>query len=335
MVAAGTILLNKYRIDRVLGQGGMGVVALAYHLQLQQPVAIKFLLPEVLDKHSVVQRFLREAQASVRLKSEHVCRVIDVGQLETGAPYMVMEYLEGLDLDALLRQQGRVHPGIAVDFMLQACEALAEAHALGIVHRDLKPSNFFLTQRADGSPLIKVLDFGISKTTSQVDENLTTTQSILGTPAYMSPEQLKASKYVDARSDIWSLGIVLYELLVGHRPFSASAFSELVLKVAMDPAPVPAVALPPGLSEIVLRCLAKDADGRFVSVAELAYALAPYAQTGSVAASAVERTSRILGGGTSPGTGGMSRPGTHGTHGAHGAGQVTGPRGVNTAMATT
>jgi serine/threonine-protein kinase len=289
VVEVGTVLINKYRIDRVLGQGGMGVVALAYHLQLHQPVAIKFLLPDVLDKPQVVQRFLREAQASVRLKGEHVCRVIDVGTLDTGAPYMVMEYLDGMDLDAVLAQ-GRLHPAVAVDFMLQACEAMAEAHALGIVHRDLKPSNFFLTRRPDGSALIKVLDFGISKTAAQLEDNLTSTQSILGTPAYMSPEQLKASKYVDARADIWSLGIVLYELLAGRRPFSAGGFSELVLKVVMEPVPLPEVALPPGLADIVMGCLQKEPEGHFQSVAELAAALAPYAQTPSVAASAVERT---------------------------------------------
>lgn len=294
MIQAGAILLNKYRIERLLGQGGMGVVALAQHLQLHQLVAIKFLLPEVLDKQTVVQRFLREAQASVRLKSEHVCRVIDVGTLETGAPYMVMEYLEGRDLDELLRAEGRVFPAVAVDFILQACEGLAEAHALGIVHRDIKPSNFFLTRRADGSALIKVLDFGISKTAAQIDENLTSTQSILGTPAYMSPEQLKASKYVDARADIWSLGVVLYQLLVGHRPFTASGFSELVIKVATEPAPLPEIALPQGLAEIVMRCLQKDPAARYQNVADLALALAPFAQTPSVAGSAVERTAGIL-----------------------------------------
>ncbi len=217
MISAGTVLLQKYEISRVIGQGGMGMVALARHLQLQQPVAIKLLLPEVLDKDLVVQRFLREAQASVRLRSEHVCRVLDVGQLDNGAPYMVMEYLDGTDLDGLLRQKGPLAYGEAVDFVLQACEALAEAHSLGIVHRDLKPANFFLTQRADGSPLVKVLDFGISKTLSPIEESLTTTQAVLGTPAYMSPEQLRSSKHVDARSDIWSLGVVLYELCTGAR----------------------------------------------------------------------------------------------------------------------
>lgn len=294
MISAGTVLLQKYEISRVIGQGGMGVVALARHLQLQQPVAIKLLLPQVLDKHTVVQRFLREAQASVRLRSEHVCRVLDVGQLDNGAPYMVMEYLEGTDLDGLLRERGPLAAGEVVDFVLQACEALAEAHSLGIVHRDLKPANFFLTRRADGSPLVKVLDFGISKTLSPLEESLTTTQSVLGTPAYMSPEQLRSSKHVDARSDIWSLGVVLYELCSGSRPFSASSFSELVLKVAMEaPAALPAE-VPAALAEVVLRCLAKEQSDRYADVAELVRALAPLARTQAVAQSAVERTARIL-----------------------------------------
>ena len=179
-IQIGAVLAGRYRIERVLGQGGMGIVVQATHLQLYQSVAVKFLLPEVLANQQVVQRFLREAQAAVRLKSEHVARVIDVGSLETGAPYMVLEYLEGTDLSNFPRAQLTVD-GI-VDLMLQACEALAEAHALGIVHRDIKPANFFITRGADGSPLLKVLDFGISKT-PMTGSNLTATQALMGTPA--------------------------------------------------------------------------------------------------------------------------------------------------------
>jgi eukaryotic-like serine/threonine-protein kinase len=160
-VQIGAVLAGRYRVERVIGQGGMGVVVQAMHLQLHQPVAMKFLLPEVLGNHEIVQRFLREAQAAVRLRSEHVARVIDVGSLETGAPYMVLEYLEGADLSSLQRAQ--LSLGGIIDLMLQACEALAEAHSLGIVHRDIKPANFFITRGADGRPLLKVLDFGISK----------------------------------------------------------------------------------------------------------------------------------------------------------------------------
>src|SRR5262245_22616978 len=178
-VELGAVLAGRYRIDRVLGQGGMGVVVQAMHLQLQQSVAMKFLLPEVLTNHQVVQRFLREAQAVVRLRSEHVARVIDVGALENGAPYMVLEYLDGTDLAHFPSQQLTI--GQIVDWMLQACEALAEAHSLGIVHRDIKPGNFFITMRPDGSSLLKVLDFGISKAQqSTLEGNLTATSVVMG-----------------------------------------------------------------------------------------------------------------------------------------------------------
>jgi serine/threonine protein kinase len=203
----------------------------------------------------VVQRFLREAQAAVRLKSEHVARVLDVGSLETGEPFMVLEYLEGTDLASFPRSQLGI--GGIVNLMLQACEALAEAHALGIVHRDLKPANFFLTRGADGAPLLKVLDFGISKAPSTGGQ-LTATQAVMGTPAYMSPEQMRSSRGVDHRSDIWSLGVVLYELLQGAPPFGGDTFSSMVLKVVNDPLPRLTVRLPDGLDGVVYRCLEKD-----------------------------------------------------------------------------
>ena len=303
LIPIGAVLAGRYRVERVLGQGGMGVVIKAMHLQLHQPVAMKFLLPEVLGNQQVVQRFLREAQAAVRLKSEHVARVIDVGSLETGAPYMVLEYLEGADLSNFPRSQLSV--GGVIDLMLQACEALAEAHSIGIVHRDIKPANFFLTRGSDGAPLLKVLDFGISKTASTAG-NLTATQSVMGTPAYMSPEQMRSSRDVDARADIWALGVVLYELLQGAPPFGGDTFSSMVIKVVNDPLPQLTVPLPPGLDAIVYRCLEKDATRRFQNVAELAHALAPYALSDTQAAISVQRTRSIIGleshrGATDPG----------------------------------
>jgi len=291
-IEPGAVLAGRYRVDRVLGQGGMGIVVQAMHLQLHQPVAMKFLLPEVLGNPQVVQRFLREAQAAVRLKSEHVARVIDVGSLETGAPYMVLEYLEGADLSNFPRSQLSV--GMVVDLMLQACEALAEAHSLGIVHRDIKPANFFITRRADGSPMLKVLDFGISKT-SMASSQLTATQAVMGTPAYMSPEQMRSSRDVDHRSDIWSLGIVLYELLQGAPPFGGDTFSSMVLKVVNDPLPRLTVRLPGDLEDIVYRCLEKDPARRFQNTADLAQALAKYAQSEVQAAITVQRTRSIVG----------------------------------------
>jgi serine/threonine protein kinase len=296
VVKPGTILLGKYRVEQILGKGGMGVVARAYHLQLDVPVAIKFLLPEVLEAQNVVTRFLREAQAAVKLKSEHVSRIIDVGTLENGAPYMVMEYLDGTDLGEFLREHGPLPPSFTVDLILHACEALAEAHALGIIHRDIKSSNLFLTQRTGGAPLLKVLDFGISKAPLTVDDAITQSQLIMGTPAYMSPEQMRSSKHVDARTDIWALGVVIYELVSGRRPFRAESFAELVMLVATQPAPpLGEVTLPPGLKGVILRCLEKDPSHRFQNIAELAAALAPHASTPIQAASSIERIARVLG----------------------------------------
>jgi serine/threonine protein kinase len=311
-VQIGAVLAGRYRIDRVLGQGGMGIVVQAMHLQLHQPVAMKFLLPEVLGNQQVVQRFLREAQAAVRLRSEHVARVIDVGTLETGAPYMVLEYLEGADLANYPRSQLSI--GGVVDLMLQACEALAEAHSLGIVHRDIKPANFFLARGADGAPLLKVLDFGISKAPT-AGTNLTATQSVMGTPAYMSPEQMRSARDVDHRSDIWALGVVLYELLQGVPPFGGDTFSSMVLKVVNDPLPRMTVRLPGELDAIVYRCLEKNPARRFQNIAELAHALAPYAQSETQAAISVQRTSSIIGTSPSrpaidPGTGQRNVPST-------------------------
>src|SRR5262245_15691858 len=232
----GGILAGKCRIDRVLGQGGMGIVVAAHHLQLDERVAIKFLLPEALANPEAVARFGREARAAVKIKSEHVARVTDVGALpETGAPYMVMELMRGKDLGAALREQGALPVHLAVEYVLQACEALAEAHAIGIVHRDLKPANLFLTARADGSPCVKVLDFGISKIAahsgSGSDMGMTRTQSIMGSPLYMSPEQMASARDVDQRSDVWAVGTVLYEIVTGHVPFTGETMPQLCTQI--------------------------------------------------------------------------------------------------------
>jgi eukaryotic-like serine/threonine-protein kinase len=292
VVEIAAVVAGKYRIDRILGQGGMGIVVKATHLELHQPVAIKFLLPDVLGDPLVKQRFLREGRAAVRLRSEHVARVLDVGTLENGAPYMVLEYLEGTDLASVPR--ARLTIGLIVDLTLQACEALAEAHAMGIVHRDIKPANFFLTRRSDGSELIKILDFGISKAPATLEGNLTATKTVIGTPTYMSPEQMRSSRNVDHRSDIWSLGVVLYELTQGAPPFEAETFSGLVFQVATEPVPPLAVRIPKRLADIVYKCLEKDPGRRFQNVAELAHALAPHARSTAQAAISIERTTGVL-----------------------------------------
>ena len=229
-VSPGDVLAGKYRVERVIGAGGMGVVVQATHLELDERVAMKFLLPHAIENAEAATRFVREARAAVKIKSEHVARVTDVGRLENGAPYIVMEFLQGSDLAAVL-QNGPLSIEDAVDFVLQASDAMAEAHAANIVHRDLKPSNLFMSLRSDGTPLIKVLDFGISKVNvpDTSDAGLTRTTAIMGSPFYMSPEQMRSSKDVDHRTDIWALGVILYELLTGTQPFNGETLPQLVL----------------------------------------------------------------------------------------------------------
>jgi serine/threonine-protein kinase len=287
VIELGDILAHKYRIERLLGKGGMGYVFLALHEQLGRRVAVKFMTPQLCRNRDAVQRFLREARSASRITGEHVARVIDVSTDDDGTPYMVMEYLSGRDLAVELENRRLLPITEAVDYVLQACEALAEAHGHGIVHRDLKPSNLFLTQRADGSPLIKVLDFGISKAIADsehadadVTEPLTESQHMLGSPHYMSPEQVRTPRMIDARSDIWALGVILYELISGQRPFRGETAMAILASVVSDPAPRLASVIresPRDLGDAIQRCLSKDADGRFASVAELAQALSPFA----------------------------------------------------------
>ncbi|WP_437915041.1 serine/threonine-protein kinase [Sorangium sp. So ce302] len=313
-VVEGDVIAGKYRVDRVVGRGGMGIVVAASHLFLPQRVAIKLLLST--ESPALVQRFLREARAVVRLKGEHVVRVFDVGELGSGIPYIVMEYLEGEDLSDVLRARGTLSVVDAADYVLQACLAMAEAHAAGIVHRDLKPANLFLTTTPGGATLIKVLDFGISKevpgSTEGVGVSLTQTREMLGSPIYMSPEQMRSSRSVDARSDVWALGALLYRLLVGQPPFEAPALAELVLQVA-SAEPIPPTALrsdiPPGLEAAILHCLQKDPARRPQTVADLARALVPFATAGGQ--ERAERAARILGAGaqaTPPPTGSVPPP---------------------------
>ncbi|HEX5064089.1 MAG TPA: serine/threonine-protein kinase [Kofleriaceae bacterium] len=292
-VSIGQVFQGKYRVDSIVGHGGMGVVAECTHLALNERVAIKMLRQDVLLDQDAVSRFIREAQAAVKLKSEYVARVSDVGTFENGVPYMVMEFLEGHDLGELLKQRGVLPVQWAVELMLQTAEALAEAHSLNIVHRDVKPTNLFVTWRPDGSALIKVLDFGISKSPLGTDMQLTQTQSLLGTPAYMSPEQMRSARLVDTRTDIWSLGTVFYEILEGRRPFEAESFSEMCVKVAVDP-PAPMINTPPGLQQVILRCLAKSPEQRYANMAELGRDLVPYSPDPHGAQMLVDRMARML-----------------------------------------
>ena len=296
-VQPGDILAGKYRVDRVLGMGGMGVVVAATHLDLQEQRALKLMLPSALPDGEAVERFLREARATSRLRSEHVARVYDVGRLDSGAPYMVMECLEGADLNATLKRGGALPFQLAILYVLQTAEALAEAHGRGIVHRDLKPANLFLSLREDGTPCIKVLDFGISKFSNGAgpDFDVTKTHAVLGSPHYMSPEQMHSSRTVDARSDIWSLGIILYQLVTGRLPFRGRSITEIVAVVleGMPPRPSEVMpGLPPGLDPVILRCLERDLDRRYANVGELSQSLLPFGPPG--AGVAVDRILRMI-----------------------------------------
>jgi serine/threonine-protein kinase len=293
----GHVLLGKYRIERVLGAGGMGAVVLATHLQLEERVAIKFLLSSVARQPDMVERFLREGRTAIKIRSEHCVRVLDVGILDGGQPYMVMEYMEGRDLEATIRVSGPLPIEDAVDYVLQAGEALAEAHALGTVHRDIKPANLFVTRRADGTPSVKVLDFGISKAAGPAGNmGMTSTQAVMGSPLYMSPEQMRSSKDVDARSDIWALGTVLYEALAGAPPFDGETVTALIIKITQEqPAPMRLrrADVPPQLEAVVLGALEKDRTRRFQTMADFATALAPFGSAS--AASSADRIARVLG----------------------------------------
>src|ERR1035438_260490 len=296
--AVGEVLADKYRIERVLGQGGMGIVLAAMHLNLDERVAIKFLLPELAHDPALVTRFLREGRAAIKIRSEHVVRVLDVATLLGGTPYMVMEYLHGRNFEELREEEGRLSAEVAVDHVLQATEALAEAHALGMVHRDLKPANLFLAHRADGSPSVKVLDFGITKVTDAknvVPFNVTKTSVVMGSPRYMSPEQMRSTRAIDARADIWALGVILQELVTGVAPFDGTTMPDLVAAILHDPPP-PLRQLrpdaPEGLERVIGKCLEKEPSARYADVAELTEALAPFG-TASARLSA-DRVSRVI-----------------------------------------
>jgi serine/threonine protein kinase len=302
----GTVLLDKYRIVRELGMGGMGVVLCAEHLVLGTRVAMKFLLPEFAVLPDAAQRFVREARAATRIHSEHVARVLDVGTLPgavaglpaprgpngeeipqpegpPGVPFIVMEYLDGVDLGRHLKSGVKLSIHEAIDYAVQAAEALAQAHAAGVIHRDVKPANLFLSRGSDGSPHVKMLDFGISKVVEdQAQQNLelTKTRAVMGSALYMSLEQMRSTKTVDHRTDIYALGITLYELLTHTHPFMAESFSELCVKVSLDP-PDPIGRHRPDVSdelaEVIAQAYARYPDDRYPTIAAFAAALAPFA----------------------------------------------------------
>ncbi len=277
-VTPGQIIGGRYLVGTLIGQGGMGLVCAATHLGLESPVAIKLIRPDLKEDAEFVERFLNEARRAAALSSEHVATVHDVGRLETGEPYLVMERLEGVELETHLRATGPLEPRRAAELVLEACEGLVEAHAAGIVHRDLKPANLFLARRGDGKEVLKILDFGIAKTITDDAPSSSTSRS-LGSPWYMSPEQMLDASSVDFRADIWSLGVVLFELLTKRLPFEGQSVPEVCVKVLTAEAPSPSSFRPelePELEAIVLRCLEKDRDRRYADVSELARELQAY-----------------------------------------------------------
>ncbi len=279
----GDLIGGRYRISAQLGQGGMGVVLGGEHLDLRQLVAIKVLRPALAKEPDALARFLREARAAASIRSRHAVRIYDVATTETGVPYMVMERLHGTPVDVLLAQQGPLPIVQAVQIIVEAAEAISEAHGLGIVHRDVKPSNLFLADDSLGVPLVKVLDFGISKRVA-IDAgiesaSLTAPQTILGSPRYMSPEQLRDPRSVDARTDVWGLGITLYELLTGRMPFECDSIPELCSLIFTCVAPradILRADIPASLADVLEQCLTKRSDDRIESVAALVVRLKPF-----------------------------------------------------------
>jgi serine/threonine-protein kinase len=270
-VKPGDVLADKYRVERVLGQGGMGLIVAATHVELDERVAIKFLLG--VPSEASARRFLTEARAAAKVKNEHVCRAFDFGRTENGEPYIVMEYLEGRDLGDELAARGPLPAAEVADWARQACEGIASAHALGIVHRDIKPENLFLADLPGGKRVLKVLDFGVSKLP---DSSVTKSAVAMGSPLYMAPEQMSSSRDVDARADVWSLGATLYELLSGRPPFDAPnvlALAAMVRESEIVPLGEVRPDLPEDLARIVMRCLSKDRELRYRDGAELGEAL--------------------------------------------------------------
>jgi eukaryotic-like serine/threonine-protein kinase len=299
----GDVIAGKYRADELVGWGAMGFVLRAWHEELHEPVAVKLLLPELAKNEEALTRFEREARFAFKIKSEHVTRVLDVGRLDSGQPYMVMEFLDGIELSELIYTAGGTAPQQlpvpeVVDYVMQACDALVEAHGLGIVHRDLKPDNLFLTKRSDGTSFVKLMDFGLSKRLSgrhsraPRERAITGEEQVMGTAHYMSPEQWVAAKTVGPPADIWALGVIIYEAVTGVAPFlrnNYAAMCNAVLHEEPEPIDTLRPEAPAGLEAVLRRCLKKAPEDRYASVVALAADLLPFAPKGYRPPAGLER----------------------------------------------
>ena len=295
VLAPGSVLAGKYRIERALGEGGMGVVLAARHLELGHQVAVKVLAPGAVLRSAAVERFLREGRAAARLTSPHVARVHDVGRLSEGVPFLVMELVSGRDLKTILDHEGPQPWGRVVRWCREVADALAEAHACGVIHRDVKPGNLMLADLVGGRSIVKVLDFGISKLVEDDEVSLTHSSVVMGSPQYMAPEQLISSKHVSPKIDIWALGVVLYELSTGRAPFEGRTIAEVVARIQSVMPPPPSLfvkGIPASFDAVVLRCLAKQPEARFESMAALGAALSELEATAGSEAAAEPRVVR-------------------------------------------
>ena len=278
-LSPGRVIRGKYRIERCLGAGGMGMVLEAFHVQLDRRVAIKVLHASLREHSELTMRFMREGQAAARIEGPHVAKVLDVDQLDDGTPFLVMEMLEGSDLSTVRKSGVPLSVSDAVDYVLQASQAIDEAHSQGIIHRDLKPANLFLAKKRDGDLIVKVLDFGISKLSTGLngsEPSMTRTSLVMGSAEYMSPEQMLSTRDVDARTDIWALGAVLYELLTARPPFLGENMTQVCAMVMSQPIISPRMfrpELPENLEKVILTCLQKDRGERYPDVKGFARAL--------------------------------------------------------------
>lgn len=275
-LTAGDVVADRYVIERVIGMGGMGQVLAAKHLKLGTMVAIKVVHAELASNSQAVARFRREAESMARLASEHIVRVHDVGELAGGVPYMIMDYLEGRDLSALLVERGPLPVPLALEYARQACEALVDAHAAGIIHRDMKPQNLFVTRRSNGTEVVRVLDFGLAKPLANESHQLTQAGCVIGTAQYMAPEQLTAGGVVDVRTDVWGIGATLFRLLTRQYPFQEANPAMAVAAILVrEPARLQSVRpdVPEAVAALVDRCLSRDQTRRFQSVSELIVAI--------------------------------------------------------------